>query len=215
MALSTWLLYLSVISILIFSPGPSALLCLSHGLRFGKSKAIPTILGGAVAALVLMTVSAIGLGAVLVTSETLFFSVKIIGALYLIYLGCSTWKDGRTKISNISENESKLVNYSYRSLFQKGFMVGISNPKDILFFIALFPTFINANLPQYEQYSVMALTWFIIDCSAMFIYAGLGSTIGPWLSKTHHMKLVNRIIGTVFIGLGSVLAIATGGDLTQ
>ena len=215
MTFSTWLLYLSVISILIFSPGPSALLCVSHGLRFGKSKAVPTILGGAVAALVLMTVSAIGLGAVLVTSETLFFGVKIIGALYLIYLGCTTWREHRLQVTITPKSDNKRVNYAYRSLFQKGFMVGISNPKDILFFIALFPTFINANLPQYEQYSVMALTWFIIDCSAMFIYAGLGSTIGPWLSKTHHMKLVNRIIGTVFIGLGSVLAIATGGDLTQ
>ena len=75
MELSTWLLYVSVISLLIFSPGPSTLLCVSDGLKFGKKKSIPTVLGGAIAALVLMTLSASGLGAILVASETLFLII--------------------------------------------------------------------------------------------------------------------------------------------
>ncbi|GHA09817.1 LysE family translocator [Oceanisphaera arctica] len=210
MEFSTWLLYVSIISILIFSPGPSALLCVSDGLKFGNKRTIPTILGGAVAALVLMTISAVGLGAILVTSETLFFIIKIVGALYLIYLGWSSWKDDAIKVEVNAPSENKSVNYSWTLLLRKGFLVGISNPKDLLFFIALFPGFMNADLPQVEQYMVLACTWFVIDCTSMFMYAGLGSKISPFLSKSRNLNIVNRTVGSVFIFLGGALAISAG-----
>lgn len=215
MEFSTWLLYISVIGILIFSPGPSALLCISHGLKFGNRRTIPTILGGAIAALLLMSISAIGLGAILAASETLFFILKIAGACYLVYLGWMSWKEGSIQIeSNVIDVQNMDKNngqhYSFTGLFRKGFMVGISNPKDLLFFIALFPSFMNAALPQMEQYMVLASTWFVFDCTSMFMYAGIGSQISPWLSKARTMRLVNRSIGSLFIVLGSALAISTG-----
>ena len=210
MELNTWLLYISVISLLILSPGPSALLCISDGLKFGNKKAIPTILGGAIAALVLMSISAIGLGAILVASEILFLVVKLIGAFYLIYLGWTVWTEGSIKTSNNEVNENNLASYSCHSLFRKGFMVGISNPKDLLFFIALFPSFINADSPQVEQYVVLASTWFFIDCASMFMYAGFGSKISPWLSKDRNINAVNRTVGGVFVVLGGALAVSSG-----
>jgi len=209
MELTTWLVYLSVISLLIFSPGPSALLCVSDGLKFGNKKTIPTILGGAIAALVLMSISAAGLGAILVASETLFFTIKMLGALYLIYLGYSTWKESGIKLEDNTKTQKPLLDYSFWSLFRKGFMVGISNPKDLLFFIALFPSFMNAELPQLSQYATLAGTWFVIDCTSMFMYAGLGSKISPWLSQVKTMTLVNRSVGSLFIVLGSTLALST------
>jgi threonine/homoserine/homoserine lactone efflux protein len=209
MEFSTWLLYVSVIGILIFSPGPSALLCVSDGLKYGNKKTIPTILGGAVAALVLMSISAAGLGAILVASETLFFAIKLIGAFYLIYLGWITWKEGGLNIQTSESHDDHLSNYSFFSLLKKGFMVGISNPKDLIFFIALFPSFMNAALPQTEQYMVLACTWFILDCTSMFMYAGLGTKISPWLSQAKTIILVNRTVGSLFILLGSALAIST------
>ncbi|MGB5866835.1 MAG: LysE family translocator [Arcobacteraceae bacterium] len=206
MELSTWLLYISVISLLIFSPGPSALLCVSDGLKYGNKKTIPTILGGAIAALVLMTVSAIGLGSILAASETLFFIIKIVGAFYLIYLGIKTWRDSDSHLCNDYSKQETSLNYSFYSLFQKGFMVGISNPKDLLFFIALFPSFMDVTLPQTQQYIILAITWFIIDCTSMFIYAGLGSKINPFISKANNINILNRTIGSVFVFLGGLLA---------
>jgi len=219
MELTTWFVYVSVISVLIFSPGPSALLCVSDGLKFGNIKAIPTVLGGAIAAMVLMSISAVGLGAILVASETLFFIVKLLGACYLIYLGWDVWREGAIQVDQIkfesNQDEKSLsednvsAGYSFYRLFQKGFMVGISNPKDILFFIALFPSFLNADLPQFAQFSVLAITWFVFDCAAMFMYAGLGANISPWLSNARNMRLVNRAVGSVFVVLGSMLALST------
>jgi len=221
MDLSTWLVYVSVISVLIFSPGPSALLCISDGVKFGNKKTIPTIIGGAIAALLLMTISAVGLGAILTASETLFYVIKLLGAGYLIYLGWSAWREGALSksLEVPSQPQSELnanvkghqpITYSVYALFQKGFLVGISNPKDLLFFIALFPSFMHADLPQVDQYIVLASTWFFIDCTSMFMYAGLGSKISPLLKKPSTMTLVNRTVGSVFMLLGSALAISTG-----
>ena len=210
MELSTWLVYISVISILIFSPGPSALLCISDGVKFGNKKTLPTVFGGAFAALVLMTVSAVGLGAILVASKTLFFVIKIVGALYLVYLGWSSWQEGSIKLETNLDDKRGVADYSGFSLFKKGFMVGISNPKDLLFFIALFPSFMSTSSSQVEQYFILAGTWLVIDCTSMFMYAGIGAKISPWLSKPKTMKLVNRTVGSVFVALGSALAISTG-----
>jgi homoserine/homoserine lactone efflux protein len=210
MELSTWLLYISIISILMFSPGPSALLCMSDGIKFGNKKTIPTVLGGSFAALILMTISFIGLGAILVASETLFFIIKLLGAFYLIYLGWKSWREGSLKLETKVSSESNLRNYSFYALLKKGFIVGISNPKDLVFFIALFPSFMNADLPQVNQYLVLAITWFVIDCTSMFMYATIGSKISPLLAKPRTMNLVNRTVGSLFITLGCGLLVSTG-----
>ena len=209
MDLSTWLLYISVISILLLSPGPSGLLCLSDGLKFGHKKAIPTVLGGATSALVLMTISAIGLGAVLAASTTLFLVIKLLGAAYLIYLGLMAWKEGGIKIEANTSNTKTLINYSAFKRYQKGFMVGISNPKDLLFFIALFPSFMNTELPAFNQYMILASTWFVLECISMFMYVCLGSKISPFLSKPTNVKFVNRSVASIFIFLGGALALST------
>jgi len=147
---------------------------------------------------------------VLAASETLFLVVKLVGAFYLISLGWAAWKEGSIKIENNTLDENKAVHYSSYARFQKGFMVGISNPKDLLFFIALFPSFMNADLPPIEQYTVLASTWFLLDVSTMFMYAVLGSKISPFLSKPRNMSLVNRSVGGVFILLGGALALSSG-----
>lgn len=212
MEFNTWLIYISVIGFLIASPGPSSLLCVSDGLTFGAKKTVPTILGGVSSALMLMSISTVGLGAVLAASGTLFFFIKIVGALYLIFLGWQAWRDGGLKIENkiLGSPECQPIHYSRLSLYRKGFMVGISNPKDLLFFMALFPNFMRADLPQLEQYVVLACTWCVVECVCMFMYAGLGSKIEPLLSTTKSMLVVNRVVGSVFVFLGGVLAASAG-----
>ncbi len=209
MEYSTWLIYLGVISTLIFLPGPSALLCMSHGLKFGKSKAMATVLGGAGASLVLMSISIAGLGAVLAASETAFLIVKLLGASYLIYLGVSAWRDSfaqsNTQKNKLGAKEANLKNSSFLTLFRKGFIVGISNPKDILFFAALLPSFINNDLSPLAQYTTLAGTWFIVDVSAMFMYASMGCKVSPWFNKAKNLKRFERTTGSFFIFTGGAL----------
>jgi len=208
MELGTWLLYLSVISILLFSPGPSALLCISDGIKYGNKKTIPTVFGGTIAALLLMFISAIGLGTILATSATLFVIIKLIGAFYLIYLGYLTWTDTGSHSTLNIDSKDKYHSSNYVR-FKKGFMVGISNPKDLLFFIALFPSFIDTTSTQSNQYIILALTWFVLDFASMFMYAGIGSKVAPLLSSVKAMTIINRTVGSIFIALGSMLALST------
>lgn len=209
MEYSTWLIYLGVISAIIFLPGPSALLCMSHGLKHGQAKSMSTVLGGAVAALILMTISIIGLGAILSASETLFLSIKLIGAAYLIYLGISAWRDSYKQISPKQSKNTNLTELSYFDLFRKGFLVGISNPKDLLFFAALLPSFIDSEASQITQYMALAGTWFVIDVSAMYMYASLGCKISPWFEKKRNIKFFERTTGSIFIFTGGALIAST------
>ena len=136
----TWITYVGVITALIVFPGPVALLCTSHGLRFGRHRATATVLGGGLASLVLMLVSALGLGAILAASETAFSLLKVVGGGYLIFLGIQAW---RAKPQPPSPGLDGAVpdlpapRASIGRLFRHGFMVGVSNPKDLLFFAAL------------------------------------------------------------------------------
>ncbi|GAB7200352.1 hypothetical protein OS12_17940 [Dickeya oryzae] len=132
MTLHLWLVYLGVITVLIAVPGPSALLSMTHGLRYGQRRALATILGGATGSLLLMTASALGLGAVLAASATAFLVLKVVGALYLIWLGISAWRTQENTLTPSSEVEESAP--GALGLYRRGFMVGVSNPKDILFF---------------------------------------------------------------------------------
>ncbi len=213
MEFSTWLIYLGVISAVIFTPGPSAILCMSHGLKFGKAKSLATAVGGAIAASILMTISIVGLGALLAASEMAFLMVKLIGASYLIYLGVSAWKSSYLSSDSHSDglglNKVNLSDEFIYSLFRKGVLVGISNPKDILFFTALLPSFINSGASQVAQYLALTGTWFIVDVTGMFIYASLGCKIGSWFEKASNLKFFERTTGSFFILMGGALIAST------
>nr|WP_238553313.1 LysE family translocator [Dickeya sp. DW 0440] len=168
-----WLVYVGVIIVLIAVPGPSALISMTHGLRYGQRRALSTVLGSASASLVLMTASALGLGAILAASASAFLVLKVVGALYLIWLGICAWRSPQTAMMPAVEKDGQTMPGAF-SLYRRGFMVGISNPKDILFFAALFPNFIDTQSPQMMQFALLAITWacwIAASCSAMPVWA--------------------------------------------
>lgn len=205
MELTTWLTYVGVITALIAFPGPVALLCASHGLRHGHQRALATVLGGALAALIMMTASALGLGAILAASETAFLILKYVGGLYLIYLGIQSWRAPVDKLQREANDAMPIGTQSYSQLFRTGFAVGISNPKDMLFFASLFPGFIAVDQPQGSQFAILAMTWLVIDTTLMSVYSRVGSKVGRWVQQPHHVRWLNRVVGSLFITAGGVL----------
>ena len=200
----TWLTYVGVIFALIIFPGPVALLCTSHGLQFGRRQATATVLGGILSSLVLMVISSLGLGAVLATSETAFYALKMVGGAYLIYLGVMAWRDTSSP-AMASPNVAAGPKVSASTRFRRGFTVGISNPKDLLFFAALFPNFIDVSQPQLLQFVILALSWLVIDFTLMSTYAGLGASISRWFQTPRRYKRFNRATGGLFITAGGSL----------
>ena len=141
----------------------------------------------------LMGLSALGLGAVIAASDTLFHIIKWAGAAYLLYLGIATWRSQSSGAADEpavqTANASPAVQdapqagrsmwRTWRPLYRKGLIVGIGNPKDLLFFSALFPQFMDASLPIAGQLGLLALTWLVLDGAIMLGYVLCGAWPEP------------------------------------
>ncbi|MBP9973526.1 LysE family translocator [Comamonas denitrificans] len=217
MLLSLWLLYVSLAAALIASPGPSALLCVSHALAHGARKTIGTILGGITASMTLMLLSALGLGAIIAASDTLFSAIKWAGAVYLLYLGISTWRNAKqapvgvevdTEVANAGapERAEPADTTTFWTLFRKGLMVGLGNPKDLLFFSALFPQFMDASAPVAGQLLILGCTWMVLDGSIMLMYVLAGAKLLARLHGTRAGQWFDRATGGAFIAAAGILA---------
>lgn len=215
MSLNLWLLYVSLAAALIASPGPSALLCVSHALGHGARKAIGTIVGGITASMTLMLLSALGLGAVIAASDTLFSAIKWAGAAYLLYLGISTWcKASQAQAGQeVAEPSAAPVaaaepedNATFWTLYRKGLMVGLGNPKDLLFFSALFPQFMDASAPIAGQLLILGATWMVLDGSIMLAYVLAGAKLLARLHGSRAGRWFDRATGGAFIAAAGMLA---------
>lgn len=202
----TWITYVGVIIALIIFPGPVALLCTSHGLRFGRRRASATVVGGTLASLALMVLSALGLGAILAASETAFHVLKLVGGAYLVILGLQAWRRaGDASPLDASISTPQPTGTSTGRLFRQGFLVGVSNPKDLLFFAALFPNFIDVGEPRLAQFAILAATWAVIDLALMSLYAAMGSGLGRWFRHPRRARRFHRATGGLFMATGGSL----------
>lgn len=203
MSLDTWLLYLFAILLIAISPGTMAVLSMSHGIHFGKTRSIATALGSVSSALLLMFASAAGLSALLSATEYGFTLLKYCGAGYLLFLGI------RLILTKASAQGLDLQHIKGKGLpkqmFKEAFLVGISNPKDLLFFGALFPQFIDINAPQGPQLAILALSWAVVDFSFVMIYASMANVLAPKLKSSNRLHWFDRTSGAVFLTLAAIL----------
>jgi len=203
MELEVWLYYLIAILILTASPGPSVLLCITKSVTHGFKHAIYTAFGSLIAIIGIMTLSFTGLGLIIASSDFIFTLIKYAGALYLIYLGYKTLtsKEEDYHFENAAPSKKDKI-----TSFISGFIVGGSNPKAIIFFIALFPQFINLNTSLFSQYIIFVSTFAILELSWLLFYAYLGHKSSKWFLQKGRAKFFNQITGGVFIGAGVLLS---------
>lgn len=202
MTLSTWLLYVAAVLVLTVTPGPSVLMCVSTAVNAGRRNAFVAALGSTTAIAGLMTLSALGLGSLLATSETLFVALKWLGVGYLAYLGIRSLLAPGAAI-NVS---SATAPGSGRRMFAQGFLVGASNPKALLFFGALFPQFIDSSAPQWPQFALLGATFVFFELSWLFVYALCAARAKRWLQQPRRATLFNRATGVVFLAAAGFVA---------
>jgi homoserine/homoserine lactone efflux protein len=202
MTLSTYLLYFIAVTLLTLTPGPTMLMTLTNSVNHGPWRALASLSGSLAANMVIMALSALGLGALLAASEAAFTTLKIIGAAYLIWLGIRTLRSGG---GLQLEGEGARRN---RSLFLQGVLVGASNPKSLLFFTAFFPQFIDPAAPFLPQFLLLSFTFVFSD----FVILGAGAfgvgRVAPWLRRAHVVRWINRVCGGLFAFLGGLLLFA-------
>jgi threonine/homoserine/homoserine lactone efflux protein len=206
MSLTTYSLYLAAVAVLVLSPGPTMLMCMTTALNEGKSSAIAAAAGSISAVLGIMTLSALGLGALLAASELAFTVVKVIGAVYLVWLGIRTFCNNAEAID--IEKTATDTGRRLRAHYVRGLLVGSSNPKAILFFTAFFPQFLNPIEPLAAQYSVLALTFIAAEFSVLAMCAFGVSAIAPVLRSKWHMRWINKVTGGLFATMGGLLLLS-------
>lgn len=205
MEFDTWLLYSLAVLVLTASPGPSVLLCLTKSVTEGFQSSIYTALGSLTAIVGIMTLSFTGLGLLIASSEFVFNIIKWLGAGYLIYLGIKAFTS-TTENYEVSSSKNKKKKSSVFSLFRSGFFVGVSNPKAIVFFTALFPQFIVSNQPLLSQYLIFTATFAVLELSWLLLYSYFGARSSNWLMEKSRAKIFNKVTGGIFVGAGLILS---------
>ena len=189
----------------IATPGPTVLLALTNGSRYGVKRATAGMIGAMLSDFVLIGAVALGLGALLAASEFWFSVIKWLGAAYLAYLGVMLLRS-RGTLELPSQASQAMDAGATRSIFAKSLLVAVTNPKGYLFFSAFLPQFIVPALPQAPQYAMLAIVFASIDFVVMFGYALLGSQAVRFMRRSGAIWL-DRICGGALLALAGSLAL--------
>ncbi|MFL6657929.1 MAG: LysE family transporter [Massilia sp.] len=204
MLLSTWIAFLIAGSLIAISPGSGAVLSMSHGLAYGVRKASATVLGLQLGLLLVFTIAGAGVGSLLLASELAFSVVKTIGALYLIYLGVLQWRaTPNPALSNDAAIAAAHPSFGRRVL--TGFLTNATNPKGIIFMVAVLPQFIAREAPLLPQLCILGVTMVTIDTIVMHGYALLASSMQRFFRDPRALKKQNRFFGGVLMCMGGAL----------
>jgi homoserine/homoserine lactone efflux protein len=202
--------FLIIFSVTVFIasiiPSPSMLLALTHGINFGAKRSIASALGNITITFVQASVSIAGLGSILIASESVFQIIKLLGAVYLIYMGINILRS--SKLLFADESDYKIKNSSFKKMFIRSALVTAGNPKAILFFTAVFPQFINTKSDFLIQFCVLMTICLIIAFICFMIYAVCGQKVMTIFLKYTIGNYLKKIIGGTFIGAGIGLALS-------
>jgi threonine/homoserine/homoserine lactone efflux protein len=190
--------------LLAVMPGPSVLFVIGRSIALGRVGGLLSVLGNALGMLPLITAVAFGLGAIVASSVVLFTAVKVVGAAYLIWLGVQAIRHRSAAAADTSQLTPKRPG----RLLAEGFVVGITNPKTIAFFVAV--------LPQFVDYSVGSVALQMLELGAVFVvlaascdcvWALVAGTARAWFGRSpKRLSQLSATGGVMMIGLGGALA---------
>lgn len=199
-----YLLFLVMAAATVLSPGPGVVMTLSNALRFGLRGTLGGILGIACGALLVAALSATSLGVLLAASSTAFTVMKLVGAAYLLYLGIKLWRAPPFRFDAGTDTHEA----SLKRRFIEGLTLQLSNPKVILFFLSVFPQFIDPQRDYALQFAALVLTYAALVLLIHSGYALFAHRAKGWLSSERGGRLVNRVAGSTFIAFSALLATA-------
>jgi threonine/homoserine/homoserine lactone efflux protein len=201
MELSSYSLYFSISLLASISIGPSVILAASNGINFGRKKALAGVFGHISAVMILALISASGLGLILMASDLAFSIIKYAGAGYLVYIGIAIWRS-KGKWAFADKNTHIPAK---RALFKQSFLLGLSNPKALVFFSALFPQFIQPAQPILPQFLLLAGTSLCNAFVFTSVYVLVAFRFRQYFLSTIGQRWVGKTTGGIFIGFAAAL----------
>ncbi|UTY55986.1 LysE family translocator [Massilia sp. erpn] len=202
MELATLMLFVPACFALNMAPGPNNLLSISNATRYGFRLSCAAGLGRLLAFAGMIALASAGLAVVLHTSELLFYGIKTVGAVYLLYLAWQLWRAAPGQ-----EGEAK-AGVGFRQLARQEFLVAAGNPKAILIFTAFLPQFVNPQQPMAGQFAILGLLFLVLEMVAIAIYAWMGTRLRRWFAQPRGKRIFNRGCAALLAsaGLGLLLS---------
>ena len=198
------ILFIPTFFFVSITPGMCMTLSLSMGMSIGLKKTFYMMYGELLGVALVATSSVIGVATIMLTYPMAFIILKYLGGLYLFYIGINMWLS-RGKMA-LSTEESNFT-LSKKKLALQGFITAIANPKGWAFFITLLPPFIDNNLAFTPQIIVLVLLILSLEFTCLMIYATGGITLRKILQDSSNIKLLNKIAGSMMIGVSLWLAL--------
>ena len=203
MALDTWLAFFLASWIISLSPGAGAIASMSSGLQYGFVRGYWNAIGLQLGLAMQIAVVAGGLGAILAASSTAFYAIKWFGVAYLVYLAIKQW---RALPMDMTDDAAPRPIGKPMAMMFRGFLVNASNPKALVFMLAVLPQFVNPQAPLLIQYLILGATMISVDMIVMAGYTGLASKVLRLLRTPKQQKRVNRTFAGLFVGAAGFLA---------
>lgn len=188
------LLFIPACFALNMTPGPNNLLSMNNARCYGFQVAFVAGLGRILAFSGMIALAASGLAVVLYTSETLFFLIKLFGAMYLLWIAFNLWRSQTSPVADIERNKD------WFGLVKQEFALAAGNPKAILIFTAFLPQFVDVTANVNTQFFILGSTFLVLEMLAISIYAAFGLYLRNWFSKPQMAKRFNKAC-SVFLAL--------------
>lgn len=203
MSMEVWLGFFAACWVISLSPGAGAIASMSSGLQYGFWRGYWNALGLQLGLVMQIAIIAAGVGAILAASATAFQLIKWFGVGYLVYLAYRQW---RALPMDMTDESAVRPIGKPLSLVLRGFLVNVSNPKALVFMLAVLPQFINPHAPLLPQYIAITVTMVSVDMLVMAGYTGLASRVLRLLRTPKQQKRLNRTFAGLFIGAATFLA---------
>ncbi|MDR5738685.1 MULTISPECIES: LysE family translocator [unclassified Caballeronia] len=201
MSLQTFSLFVPACFAINMAFGPNNMLSLSNGAREGVRASVLASFGRLAAFAIMIAVAGLGLGALLLASETLFTAVKLAGAAYLVWIGVKLMRSG----PSLAVNRDASAPAGVARLMRQEFFVAAGNPKAILVFTAFFPQFVDRTAYA-ASFAILGTIFLLLELVAIVIYAALGARLTSLSRGARRLGWFNRASGALMIGFGLMLA---------
>jgi len=187
------------------TPGMCMTLAMTLGISIGVRRSLWMMIGELLGVGLVATAAATGVASVMLTYPEMFVALKLLGGAYLAWLGLQMWRSQGSMAISLDTEASAAI--SPKALFMQGLVTAIANPKGWAFFIALLPPFLNPDSALLPQLSVLIAIILSLELLCMLIYATGGKTLRALLAKEGSVVVLNRIAGTMMLGVGVWLAL--------
>lgn len=197
MSFEAWTIFALFWVVFVTTPGPNAVNCITNGMALGFTRALPGVLAILTQATLFLLLSAFGVTALIAASPAVFFTAKIIGAGFLIYLGIRGWLSAKTPV--------KAQERPAKHIYLHALAIAVINPKSVAGYLAAFSQFIQPGVPVWEQMAVIMPTALTLTALSYLGFTALGAGIGRAALKAVFNVWIRRIMAICFIIYGTLL----------